>query len=235
MTDSFSLHKYLYANTNPINVIDPTGFFSLTEIQAASKGFSILQGLNLSVNLSFYLIDGATGNYAGLATSFATDVGALLLGGPAVSTPKNISRATTILGKFFSRGKKFVVNSTDLSGSALSHNLTEFGFVKSAGEAAHHIVAATAKNEYAVRARDILKKWDIDLNSPINGIFLPGKNSPLNKKGARHTGKHLDTYYQKVARKLDSYNAQDDKSGAYRALIELRNELRLGELKTNNF
>jgi RHS repeat-associated protein len=41
-----SLHKYLYANANPVTYIDPTGLFSTTEVYAATSIANILNNIN---------------------------------------------------------------------------------------------------------------------------------------------------------------------------------------------
>jgi hypothetical protein len=65
---------------------------------------------------------------------------------------------------------------------------------------------------------------------------MPGKNSPANfvKNGSKHTGRHLHDYYDEVRDTLARYGANNSKEGAYRALIELRDRIRIGDLRVNN-
>ncbi|GHU57116.1 hypothetical protein AGMMS49975_21930 [Clostridia bacterium] len=45
LQDPISLHKYLYANANPITYTDPTGLFSLGDLSASSAISGILDGM----------------------------------------------------------------------------------------------------------------------------------------------------------------------------------------------
>jgi hypothetical protein len=236
LVEPLTLHKYLYADSNPISKIDPSGFLSINiaSITAALQGFTTLQGINMGINLASYGVDIATGNAAGLATSVIADVGALLLG-PGVATGKNVQKGVIVLGKFFSRGKQFKLG-VEANSTVLGHNLTEFGFKNVPGGVAHHIVPGKEAYGAAQRARQILAGHGIDINSPINGIFMAGKTTPLKfvKNGSRHTGRHLQDYYDEVLARLNSHGAATSKQGAYNALLSLRDDLRTGALKVNN-
>jgi hypothetical protein len=51
-SDPVTLHKYLYANANPVNMIDPSGNFSLVEFGAANSIRSILNEVTVDVGIS---------------------------------------------------------------------------------------------------------------------------------------------------------------------------------------
>ncbi|MDY4079008.1 MAG: RHS repeat-associated core domain-containing protein, partial [Clostridium sp.] len=54
--DPVSLHKYLYANANPVNYIDPSGYFSLAELMEVVKTQGVLSRITyLNVNNIFYI------------------------------------------------------------------------------------------------------------------------------------------------------------------------------------
>ncbi|HIE02850.1 MAG TPA: hypothetical protein EYP59_21640 [Thiotrichaceae bacterium] len=44
--DPITLHKYLYANADPVNMIDPTGYFSLGSVSASNNISGILNTMN---------------------------------------------------------------------------------------------------------------------------------------------------------------------------------------------
>ncbi len=52
--DPLSLHKYLYANVNPVNFTDPTGKFSLAEIQSNLAAFGNLLKISV-INIGRFL------------------------------------------------------------------------------------------------------------------------------------------------------------------------------------
>ena len=53
--DPVSLHKYLYANANPVNYIDPSGYFSLAELMEVVKTQGVLSGITY-LNVNTYLL-----------------------------------------------------------------------------------------------------------------------------------------------------------------------------------
>jgi RHS repeat-associated protein len=77
-----SLHKYLYANDNPVIFTDPTGFFSLSESAAANKIRDLLANIygetaNQALNS---LARGGALSFEGLATEVAWNLAPSVLG-----------------------------------------------------------------------------------------------------------------------------------------------------------
>ena len=72
--------------------------------------------------------------------------------------------------------------------------------------AAHHIVAGGAAA--AQRAREILEKYNIDINDPNNGIFLPTVRGV--SEATYHRAMHTAEYYNKVIRLLEEASSQEE-------------------------
>jgi len=53
LEEPITLHKYLYANGNPVNYTDPTGLFSMTEISAANSIANILNEIQFNTGMNF--------------------------------------------------------------------------------------------------------------------------------------------------------------------------------------
>jgi Mg-chelatase subunit ChlD len=93
--------------------------------------------------------------------------------------------------------------------------------------AAHHMVPATAK--LGKRAREILKKFDIDFNSADNGVFLPTKKGlPGAGSASVHKSRHLNKYINEVTSRLEQAKTRED---ALKILNTIRNDLLSGKLK----
>ena len=107
------------------------------------------------------------------------------------------------------------------------------------GNAAHHIVAADAKE--AAKARNILKKYGIDYNSASNGVFLPYADNKVVTTETIHRGSHTKDYYEYVNTKLNETIKEVKNSGEKvtaahitNALNEIRMELLNGTLDLNH-
>ncbi len=93
------------------------------------------------------------------------------------------------------------------------------------GAEAHHIIEGNDPS--AKLARDILKKFDLDINHPINGIFLPqDKNSIY--KGTLHKTSHTKEYSEYVYQKIKNSKS---KMELIKSLTEIKYELYNGKIK----
>ena len=71
---------------------------------------------------------------------------------------------------------------------------------------AHHIVG---DNPSTIEAEIILKRYGIDINDPMNGVFLPSDvDSPL--KGVIHEGRHTNEYHDIVNQRLRMATSRED-------------------------
>jgi A nuclease family of the HNH/ENDO VII superfamily with conserved AHH len=90
-----------------------------------------------------------------------------------------------------------------ISGSAHRYRLEKalkkltVPILRGKGESLHHIVAWD--DERAKLAREVLKKFKIDIDDAANGVFLPATTKSVNPKGALvHSTLHTDAYYEKI-------------------------------------
>lgn len=92
------------------------------------------------------------------------------------------------------------------------------------GTAAHHVIEGTDK--YATKSRAILKKFNININAPENGILLPdGENSIY--KGCMHRTSHTPEYSGYVYDKIKDAKSRDE---LIALLSEIKYELYQGKL-----
>ena len=108
--------------------------------------------------------------------------------------------------------------------SRLGKNLERAGYARPPGAAAHHIVA---QNAAAARpARAVLRKYNIDINSAANGVWLPANARSPNPRGAAiHSQVHNGAYYARVNQALSRANSRSE---ALRALSYIRSGLLRG-------
>jgi hypothetical protein len=94
---------------------------------------------------------------------------------------------------------------------------------------AHHIVG-DGSTPSAMASKEILKKFDIDINSPMNGIFLP-RNSRSLLDGTIHDGGHTKKYIDYVYNRL---RAAKSKEQCYEILDDIKKELHNGKIILNS-
>ncbi|MEJ5963928.1 AHH domain-containing protein [Pedobacter immunditicola] len=93
------------------------------------------------------------------------------------------------------------------------------------GKEAHHVVEGNDIN--ANGSRDILEKFDIDINHPINGIFLPGDKNSI-YKGTLHKGSHSKEYAYAVYNRIKNATTKEE---LITELNNIKHDLFNGRLK----
>ncbi|MCK7592298.1 Ig-like domain-containing protein [Pseudomarimonas salicorniae] len=219
--DPQSLHKYAYTHNSPVNSTDPSGHVTLMEL-----------GSNLNAMSNLYTVastafDLAAGNYVGAAEGVLDIVSSKFSFG-ASGVTKLSPRAEALFARVWSRGQKLKVTGV-ASSKTLADNLAVIGFPRPAGAQAHHLVGAVTS--YGRRTRDMLaNKFSIDVNSPLNGVWLPDCKGPVGVMTI-HCGKHTEAYELLVFNELSKATTRDD---AIRVLADIRRQLITGELPLNS-
>ena len=102
--------------------------------------------------------------------------------------------------------------------------MTERGPPPDPSYQAHHIVAK--KDKRAQDARDILDRYGVSLNDPVNGAWLPANsNSPKANNAVVHSTLHTDNYYDYVETELSGAQSRED---VIRVLERVGDELEQG-------
>lgn len=90
------------------------------------------------------------------------------------------------------------------------------------GNQAHHIIG----NKTPLAANK-LKKYGIDINDPMNGVFLPSSNRS-GLKGTIHRGGHTEDYYQYIEQMFANCKSKED---CYQVLDKIKDDLYKGKIK----
>lgn len=90
---------------------------------------------------------------------------------------------------------------------------------------AHHIIGNSTP-----KANEILKKYGIDINDPMNGIFLPA-DGQSGLKGVVHVGGHTNKYYDYIESMFENCQSKDD---CYVILDKIKNEIYNGKIALYN-
>lgn len=105
-----------------------------------------------------------------------------------------------------------------------------YKFASKTGAEAHHIVGIDSRFPSSSISQKILKKYNIDINDPINGVLLPN-NSMSTLKGTIHKGGHTKAYHDEIARRL---KFAKNKAQCIEILDGIKNDLLKGKLALYN-
>lgn len=90
------------------------------------------------------------------------------------------------------------------------------------GNQAHHIIGNKTP-----MAAEKLHKYGIDINDPMNGVFLPS-SSRSGLRGTIHRGGHTQDYYDYIEQMFSSCRSKED---CYDVLDKIKNDLYKGKIK----
>jgi hypothetical protein len=99
----------------------------------------------------------------------------------------------------------------------LGRNLQAIAGFRPPGSAAHHIVGSGRRSK---EAKSILEKHGININSPLNGVFLPNckRKGKTSTASALHCGGHSGKYFDEVN---DRIRMADMRGGKHEVIDEL--------------
>ena len=102
-----------------------------------------------------------------------------------IKTGKSRNKSSAYVGKAGKTGNSKI----------LGKNMEAAGMKRPPDTAAHHIVATG--DSRAQQARELLKKFKIDINDAKNGVFLP-HGSESTARGTKHQKVHTGAYFMRV-------------------------------------
>lgn len=205
--DPASLHKYTYVHNLPVAAVDPTGKFPSGLVSVTFVGYAI--------NTAFYIGAFATGGTSALAGAIVEDLAFMLIPGGG------ISKAGIKIAQIFNRARKFKIGYA-ASGPVLAHNLRVFGRYGPNNWPAHHIVPGGVRGPggfSTANLHGIFQRSGVDINSPINGIFL---------EPAVHARIHTARYYTLLEQRLLSAERATGKDGVRQELQIIYEEIASG-------
>jgi hypothetical protein len=222
-----SFNKFNYTHSSPVMGVDPNGKMSLIAVSFVAIGITVT-GLNLYNGYR-------EGGVAGAVRAGAEDLVYWAIGAGAAKAVYKLSRAA--MGVF--AGAQ--IGKTLILGAARSSNVLRRNLEISMGKApfstnalgnqAHHLVAEVFPE--GKLAMNILRKYKIDVNSPLNGVFLPGcgHQGTAGIIGmAVHCGQHNQAYERYV---LATLFGAKDKIDVINRLSKIREDLLFGMLDLN--
>lgn len=198
-----TLHKYLYANNNPLNYTDPSGLFaSAAESNAAFTVFAILATIKLvGITTGSYNPErlGGFGEEARPKTvldglfAWKNTWSAPTLGGIEGSQPSIPAHTGHPAGDI----DDFIAFVFPYDTTELRKNMSGAGRPVSPGDHAHHIVPGKMGGAAGDQARAVLDSHGIDINNASNGVAL-ARDAHLKR------GYHRGAASQEILRRIEN-------------------------------
>jgi hypothetical protein len=109
----------------------------------------------------------------------------------------------------------------------LGRNMIRAGCAKPVGTSpeAHHIVAKARKTQAAIRARELLRDYGVDVDEAANGVWLPKSANPSVTRAMRHSTMHNETLDQHIFDRLKAAADIGGQPGIRQALAQIRGEM----------
>lgn len=104
-------------------------------------------------------------------------------------------------------------------------------WIKPDNVAAHHLIPV--KDKEAQLARDILAGYGININDPINGVYLPTKSNTNLNQGIEHNGRHPKSYGSSVNDLISSADIRGGKQEVIQELTNIRGKLESAQRNSN--
>ena len=219
-SDPRSLHKYAYTHNDPVNGMDPSGHMTMASV---GTSLNIASNLYTAASISFNIL---SGNYAGAGKEILEEV---VMSKLSYLRPvaKLSDEAVALFGRIWSKTVRLKLGYAR-SSTVLRHNMEEILGKAPANHQAHHIVGGAY--DEGRQATRILQSQGIDVNSLMNGVFLPacGVSGGL---GAIHCGKHARAYEIDVLGRLSPFAG--DKTALVNELNRIREDLLAGTMRLN--
>lgn len=177
------INFYSYVENDPVNFIDPFGLDK--KKRTGTKH---------------------TDDFGQGSGSNAGKAGVIMIIGAAIAavagTGAGAGAAGTAAGAAAAAAAPPIILGAPASSTVLATNMTRLGQIRPPGTAAHHIAPGRdGRFPGARESREILEKFDIDINDPANGVYLPRTPSST-APGAYHPTLHTATYYRELYRLL---------------------------------
>lgn len=216
LSDPMSLHKYLFANSNPVKYCDPSGHSTtISEAVGVCAIIGTLSGAYL-YDLGFlrdtneprtvwgFFIYAMLGALIAVLIFFAIYLIAYVISCLLAYISARPDQASQICEQANEEIEEVweKANSVILRKNMINSGIT----VPDYSNAAHHIVAGAASK--AQEARDVLQSFGIGINDSVNGVFLPTVRDVC--QAVYHPEIHTNIYYATVNALLSDCTSEEE-------------------------